>query len=194
MKYLSIDIETTGLDPETCQILEIAVILDDLKKPLSGRPITDCPSFHCYVVHPQIQGQAYALSLHSEMLRRIAKREPGYLYVRPERMDWEVRHWLWDQDPSWDLTQSVMVAGKNFGSFDRQFLQRLPCWGLQFHHRSLDPALLYFDPQVDQELPSTGECLRRAGLDLQLDHTALADAELVIQLLRHKLLGETYRG
>ena len=38
MKYASIDIETTGLDPETCAIIEIGIILDDLaeRKPVDG--------------------------------------------------------------------------------------------------------------------------------------------------------------
>ena len=51
MPYVSIDIETTGLDPETCQILEIGAVFDNWTL-----PIRDLPTFHCYVVHKQIVG------------------------------------------------------------------------------------------------------------------------------------------
>ncbi len=46
MKYLSIDIETTGLDPEKCDILEVAAIIEDTEKKL---PREECPTFHCYI-------------------------------------------------------------------------------------------------------------------------------------------------
>ena len=41
MKYLSIDIETTGLDPEKCDILEIACIIEDTekKKSINATPV-----------------------------------------------------------------------------------------------------------------------------------------------------------
>ena len=67
MPYVSIDIETTGLDPETCQILEVGAVFDDWTK-----AIGDLPKFHCYVIHKQIVGQPYALALNADTLRRIA--------------------------------------------------------------------------------------------------------------------------
>ena len=33
MLYCSIDIETTGLDPETCDIIQFAAVLDNLADP-----------------------------------------------------------------------------------------------------------------------------------------------------------------
>ena len=46
LPYVSIDIETTGLDPETCQTLEIGAVFDNWTL-----PIRELPTFHCYVVH-----------------------------------------------------------------------------------------------------------------------------------------------
>jgi len=43
-KYVSLDIETTGLNPENCQVLEIGAVIDD-----GTTPIEDCPTFQCYV-------------------------------------------------------------------------------------------------------------------------------------------------
>ena len=50
MKYVSIDIETTGLDPETCQTIQIGAGIEDTNNPL---PIEDLPRFKCLVEHPQ---------------------------------------------------------------------------------------------------------------------------------------------
>src|SRR5690606_33591633 len=77
------------------------------------------------------------------------------------------------------------AAGKNFASFDRQFLMRLP--GMPdkvFKHRTIDPAVLYWHPDEDHELPNTATCMFRAGLDPIVKHRALADARSVVDLVR----------
>ena len=43
MKYISIDIETTGLDPENCQILSIGAVIEDT---LNQLPFEELPTFH----------------------------------------------------------------------------------------------------------------------------------------------------
>ena len=35
MPYVSIDIEPTGLDPDTCQVLEVGAVADDWVKPIN---------------------------------------------------------------------------------------------------------------------------------------------------------------
>jgi inhibitor of KinA sporulation pathway (predicted exonuclease) len=50
----------------------------------------------------------------------------------------------------------------------------------------IDPAILFWCP-TDEKLPDTDACLKRAGLDLQTDHTALADARNVVRLMREGL-------
>jgi hypothetical protein len=47
-RYLSIDIETTGLDPETCQVIEFSAVIDTIR-PDAG-PVDELPSFHAYLV------------------------------------------------------------------------------------------------------------------------------------------------
>ena len=44
MQYVSIDLETTGLDPARCQILEVGAIYDD-----GIRYVDDLPIFHKYI-------------------------------------------------------------------------------------------------------------------------------------------------
>ena len=51
---ISIDLETTGLNSETCQILEI------------GAVTSEGETFHCYVDNGLIQGEPYALQLNQK--------------------------------------------------------------------------------------------------------------------------------
>ncbi len=84
---------------------------------------------------------------------------------------------------------TISVAGKNFGSFDMQFLIKQPDWTnhIQISHRLLDPAMLFWDPIKDKRTPSMEECKIRAGfVETTVAHTTLADAWDVIQLLRTK--------
>lgn len=83
----------------------------------------------------------------------------------------------------------INIAGKNFGNFDSKFLEKLPHHNLlvKFNHRILDPAMLYLDLEKDTEtLPSTETCMKRAGIDSEVKHTALEDAMNVVRLLRKK--------
>ena len=62
-KYVSLDIETTGLNPENCQVLEIGAVIDD-----GTTPIEECPTFHCYVDHGLILGEPFAVDRKSRRL------------------------------------------------------------------------------------------------------------------------------
>lgn len=187
MKYVSIDIETTGLDPFQSQILEIGAVID-----LSSDVSTDkLPTFHCYIVHDIIFGQAYALSMHPTILRRIATQEDGYTYLRAEEVAPAFDRFLaenyYEKKADGAIDKRVNAAGKNFAGFDLQFLKQLPEWDdfIQIRHRVIDPAMLYWEPG-DTRLPDTKECKKRAGLDGDVAHTALEDAFDVVALIRMK--------
>jgi hypothetical protein len=63
------------------------------------------------------------------------------------------------------MARRLVAAGKNFASFDRQFLNRLD-WRFKklFHHRSLDPGSMFVNSSSDSVPPSTEECGNRASL------------------------------
>jgi hypothetical protein len=81
---------------------------------------------------------------------------------------------------------SINVAGKNFGTFDKLFLERLPRWkqAIRIRQRIIDPSLLFTDWKVDDSMPSLDTCKIRAKLDGGVTHNAIEDAWDVIQLLR----------
>lgn len=177
--YVSIDLETTGLDPTYCQILEIGAVVDN------GAALEKLPTFHAYIRHSRIVGEPYAMALNTQILAKLAT--PGDMprgeLLYPEDVGIELAAWLRDHYGS---DKGVVAAGKNFGSFDLQFLKRLPGFSdrVEFKHRSIDPAMLYWNPDTDDAPPSTLECLRRAGLMGDVQHTAVADALQVVQLVR----------
>ena len=72
MKYVSIDIETTGLDPETCQVLQIGAVIEDTEQVL---PIDQLPKFNCIVENQSYTGSPYALWLNSNLLKKLGDME-----------------------------------------------------------------------------------------------------------------------
>lgn len=70
MKYISIDIETTGLDPETCQILSIGAVIEDTLNPI---PFEDLPKFHGVIKRENVSGSLFALNMNRELIETIVQ-------------------------------------------------------------------------------------------------------------------------
>lgn len=189
MKYASIDIETSGIDLDHCELLEIGVVVDDLSDP---KPLDQLPSFHNYILKDRYSGEPYALQLHQEIFRRIYKKEAGYIYNTPQTALYDMANFLGKNFG----TSKITVAGKNFATFDLPVLQReLPRFNerINLSHRVFDPSSMYF-MLGDKELPSSNICMERAGLSGEVAHTAVEDAKMVIQLIRNKVLGGNNNG
>lgn len=182
MKYVSIDIETTGLNPSTCQILELGAVIDDTDPSLQ-KPISELASFHTYVSWDWIVGEPKALAMNAKIINRIADREPPWTYTPADNLTWVFRDWIVRSVGG----DSIVCAGKNFGAFDLQFLLKLPRANFRFRHRSLDPAAYFIDP-TDLVPPNLNTCLTRAGIQKETPHTAREDAYLVVELLRVGML------
>jgi len=174
--YVSIDLETTGLDPCECQVLEFGAVIDDWHSPIDELPRFQRDILPC---EGYISGQPYALALNADILRRL--HDNGGL--EEELLGRQFAQWLEENglDP-----KHVQASGKNFSSFDAQFLLRMPQFSehVHFKHRAIDPAVFYWRPDIDDCLPSTSECLRRADLPDRVAHTAVEDCITVIQLIR----------
>lgn len=186
MKFLSMDIETTGLDESYCQILEIGAVLGDL----TTTPVDDLPFFNRRLYFDKVIGEPYALNLNYKLVGDMANRVsmPGFFeYIHPDSVWSHLTAWLESNGVQLYEKNKITVAGKNFASFDRRFLVKLPRWNASsFHHRTIDPGNLFWLPESDTVLPDTKECISRAGLDWdsKLLHSAVADARLVVELVR----------
>lgn len=193
--YVSIDIETTSLNEDNGDIIEFGAILDNLSDPYP-EPIDELKSFHCYFLPPEgnkFTGEPYALSMHSQIFRRIAERTPPYKYVSPFRFGNMFKLFLLENgyEAERDVV-TITVAGKNFASFDLQFLKRKTdlLKHVNIRHRIIDPSILYISP-VDEVVPSTEECMRRMGCSSfeSSSHNAIDDAKDIVALVRYRLGG-----
>jgi hypothetical protein len=185
MIYVSCDIETLGLDV-SCGIVEFGAVVDDLSNQL---PLDQLPKFHCYIIQDKYIGEPFAMSMHSEILKRIAKKEEGYNYVYPSKLGYNFKKFLLKNNFEEKKDKiTINIAGKNFMSFDNNFLEKHTDMSkhIQFRSRVLDPAILYFQ-KGDQSLPSLQTCLDRAGIKSEVKHTAIEDCLDFINLIRKKM-------
>lgn len=183
--YVSIDIETLGTDPETCDVIEFAAVIDN-----HIDPVGMLPTYHCYLPKDVYRGQPFAMAMHSKILHRIAVREPGFSYI-PQNLlgenfsQWLVKNGVEKNENFYDPIE-LIVAGKNFPGFDQRFLRRIENFenNINVFRRILDPCTSFYRPKIDKKPPGLSECLKRAGIEKSVEHTAVADAIDVIHCLR----------
>lgn len=187
MRYVSLDLEMTGNQPERHQIIELAAVVEDTKR---LRPLAELPTFRRAVRHPEYVGTAGALALNARLLQELAHAEADQpdICSAAELLP-QLRAWLLEQGFRADKKDRVAVtlAGKNIGSFDLLFLRQLPGWGtlVRAEPALLDPAAFYLNWRKDSRLPTMQICKARAKFaDDTVAHQAVADALDVIQLLR----------
>lgn len=197
MKYVSIDIETTGLDLETCQVLSIGAVIEDTN---DIRPLDELPTFHGVVLAKQLSGQPYALNMNKELIESMVywqtagddekfdlERMTGMQFYENDKIVKAFKDFLVENGFDEDGEKiHITAAGKNFATFDLKFLERLPRWKqyIRVRQRILDPSVLYTNWKEDESLPSLGTCKRRANLPEEVAHDAVEDAKDVILLLR----------
>lgn len=181
--YVSIDIETLGLDPKNHDLIEVGAVFDDLKS-----PIEKLPRFQRYLIHPVYRGEPRAMVMNAKALERIASRDINYCFSTPSQIMDSLYRWIEEEAESRCIEyKEIIIAGKNFAKFDETFLSLLPGWDATvFHRRFLDPTCLYFNPLVDDYPPNLDACLKRAGMAKTVTHEATDDALDVIRVLRHK--------
>lgn len=183
MQYVSVDLETTGLDREQDQILEIAAVVDGGPFGCSDCTVEQLPSFHTRVYWERVSGSPVAMAMNAGLLSKIGFGGAGI--QTPAEAAASFEHFLLKYADTYKLPKPrITGAGKNFASFDLQFLKRFaPNAAKLFHHRVIDPAMFFIEPG-DTEPPNTETCLQRAGFDSRIKHEALDDARNVVRLVR----------
>lgn len=186
MQIVYIDVETTGLDPAKCQVIQFGALIDDLSGPLD-----QCPTFEILIKYDRVQGEPYALWMNAALLKRIADGEGLYPNAVASRFnDFLAANQI-------DISKAITLGGKNVAMFDIPFLCTLPainrnglqcCGGknYKFRHRVIDPGSMWALP-TDLTTPDLKTCLERAdirGTDSIVKHTALADCLATAMVVR----------
>ncbi len=180
MKYVSVDIETTGLNPEENDILQIAMVVEDTNNIV---PLDKLPFINIFIDHKEIRVNSKTFNLFQRNFKKWSNAGDKLdQYDAMEALeDFLKKHFSVDT--------RITLAGKNAGSFDLQFLKQMEFFeymDITFDHRVLDPASLFVDFSEDERLPSLPTCLERIGVEDVVSHDAYEDALQVIQVLRTK--------
>lgn len=178
--FISLDLETTGLDPRICQVLEIGAYA------FGNGP--EYSEFQCFVKHGTIVGEARALHMNAEILLKA-----DYEGLSPMFAMNQLLAWMEKLSASIDGGRRHVLCGKNIASFDWQFLLNMPhadTLKSMVRHSFLDAGPLWMEA-TDTTVPSLSECLKRAGMETDVPHRALEDAKLVARLIQRKLWDAT---
>jgi DNA polymerase-3 subunit epsilon len=179
MKYLSIDLEATGLG-ENCQIIEFAMIpfdtqLKRLEDSLARSIYIHCPSFEDLKdsLDPWVRE-------HNEKIIRKAHAEGLML---SEFRDYLKKYLESPEVRSYFGNQKIVLFGKSMTAIDLPFLNRDLGWDFMrkyFHHRNLDLSGIGYS-LIDLGLLPMG---MDSGSNLmnylnmgEVAHTALEDAK-----------------
>ena len=185
MRYVSLDLETSGSNPARHQILELAAVVEDSRQSL---PLAELPAFRRVVHHPEYAGTAGAIALNARLFEELAQKTPNLERCTPTELLPQLRAFLLAHGFKIDKKDCVAVtmAGKNIAVFDLGFLRELPGYDtlVRAEPAMLDPAAFYLNWRKDSRLPSMSICKARAGLGHDVAHEALADALDVVSLLR----------
>jgi len=190
MRYVSLDLETSGPDPLRHQTIELAAVVEDTRR-TAATPLAELPAFRRALRHPELCGTAGALALNAGLLHELADKTKLTApdICRPDEVLPQLREFLLANGfkPNQKDCVSVTLAGKNVGTYDLLFLRQLPGWGtlVKAEPAVLDPAAFYLNWHKDSRLPSMLICQARAGdTEPHVAHQALADALEVVRLLR----------
>jgi hypothetical protein len=113
MIYVSIDIETTGLDPLSNNVLSIGAIIEDTSKKL---PYNECPKFNAIILNKQLQGSPRAITMNKEVIsmigdylegtddvRTILNNNSGYKFYEEEEVVKEFYRFLFANGFAYEL-------------------------------------------------------------------------------------------
>lgn len=197
MKYVSLDIETTCLDPRVPEnILGISMVVEDTDHP--EVPLTQLPHFTCIIGHERVEGSPFALAMNAWILYEIDKwfkgkptKYPVYHSLRgPTKwlagMNGMYPEGTWLSEAMRFLdhhfkTDRINCAGKNVAGFDLQFMPEM--LRQRFRSRVIDAGSVLVDWNRDALL-DLATLKKRAGLADVVSHNMYEDALDVIAVLR----------
>lgn len=185
LPYVALDIETTGLDPNA-QVLQIAMIFDDLKQPI------EYLEAHSFLVDNA--GELYtgklepvSLSMNAWIYKEIAAEKSKHKIFTTGEARGHF-HTLLLQFQQYSKPKTITFAGKNVQGFDYYHLCKnefiTETNKNMISHRMIDTGSLYL-PDFGY-IPNQNEINKLIGRK-SVTHDAYDDAIDVVCAIRHKL-------
>lgn len=189
--YVSIDIETTGIDDRS-ELLQIAAVVDDMKTSIDKLRTIDLPIKHAEIKY----SEPVAMKMNAELLKKLDSAD--FQSYSPKDAADSLLNFLLEEQAKVGVDgkgklRKIVFAGKNVASFDipklkKFFMDYLPERAYEFnnlvHYKTLDVGSLFFD--VFKENVSLSKINKLSGRN-QVTHNALDDALDVVHAVRYKL-------
>jgi hypothetical protein len=127
MKYISLDVETTGLDTQNHQLLSIGAVIEDTNNIL---PVEELPQIHIAILREEIHGSVFAINLNQNLISNInsyqeartqeqkdeISRLTGTIYLPEEKVAETLLMFFWNNGITFDLEKyqkwSKTIDGK----------------------------------------------------------------------------------
>jgi oligoribonuclease (3'-5' exoribonuclease) len=192
--YISVDLETTGVNLEKSEILEIGAVYDD------GVSAIESLTKMEFIIQLDVitHAEPYAVNMNARLFKAMARREGVSLMLAFDSITELFRQGAiaaaeWDQANKFNPRNKIYIAGKNAASFDipilKSFLKRheYPSKVLfdSIHYQVLDVGSMYY-AEFGGRIPSLSEISARAGR-AEVTHKALDDAMDVVYATRAKM-------
>lgn len=173
MKYVSIDIETTGIDNENTQTLSIGLVVEDTE---NIKPLLELPQLEVAIVRERIEGEIFAINMNRQLIADILEYKltrtdeerkeisvrTGREYMREEDVTKRIFQFLYDAgalDGKADLTGHIeIVNGKTYPALTSKMKP--------FYFNAAGKNFANFDNKFLERLPRWQQCLKARGRTL----------------------------
>lgn len=205
--YLALDCETSGLNRQLSEVLELGYCFDDFKTPIGLLPsaniIVDNPVWN--------YSESYAMQMNIRLIQAqnnkdVAKVHPketfshlfeATRYAADKAALWDEEQSAKETDPAnrWKPLRRVSIAGKNASVFDipvltAYFMRKeiapniLAEWQSYLHYKYIDVGSVYYSRFG--YIPSLSEINKLTGRN-EVSHKAIDDALDVVYAVRYSL-------
>jgi hypothetical protein len=187
MKYCSIAVATTGLNPRSNDVLEFSAIIEDTHH---LKLLENCPKIQRWIDKEFYRGNPQALASSSHIFTKICelREKKSKRLIISDDLSIHFANLLRPHFTEGSIfKRPITIAGKNFATFDNLFLSRLKNFkNIPLNPRILDPSNFFIDWENDNEPPTFVECKRRCGINPDLPADTMALAWNIIEILRTK--------